>query len=508
MSQPSQTKLTKANIFLISCCAFIVGVGIFSFAAVPIYIAITLACVGIIILTVSWPNRKGIVIGLIFISIGLGFIRSSLTVPQVTPGLIQYYNGQPVEVVGIISGEPDVRTDHVKLTVDVRQGTDTLPQTMQGKILVNTPLYPAYQYGDVIKLRCTPQTPEPITDEETGRTFYYDKYLARYNIYSLCYRPQITLLASAKGDPLMHGMLAVKHRFVQAVQQSLPEPQASFLGGLILGAKKAIPDDIMEQFNRTGTTHIVALSGYNITIIAVLVLNLCKYIWISRRGAFWVSLGAITFFVLITGAQASVVRAGIMGMLVLLATQIGRASRITNTLVLAAVVMLLVNPRVLVFDAGFQLSFLATIGLVYISPVLERFFTWLPSTFEIRASMVATLSATLMTLPLIVYQFGRLSLVAPIVNVLILPAIPIAMGAGFIMGILALLWPVLGSVCGWLVWTILSYILYVVEQFSRLSVASFDMGVVSWWWLVIGYGLILFNMIVLIQNKRKYQQYD
>ncbi len=479
--------ITKANIFLLSCLAFIVGVGLRSFVAVPWWAVYSLALLGLSLTIIFWGDKKVRLVGLCCIFFAAGIIRYGTALPSSDANHIKHYNGQELTFIGLISQEPDMRKSHVKLT------TTVMPDQsggLYGRILVNTYLYPEYQYGDVLHITCQLQAPEPIVDEDTGRIFNYDQYLARYDIYSLCYRPHIELVAANHGNIIMSWLLKIKTSFVEAVQNALPEPQASFLGGLILGAKKAIPDDLMQSFNLTGTTHIVALSGYNITIIAVLVLHMCKYLGVSRKGAFWVSLSAISFFVLITGAQASIVRAGIMGMLVLLAAQLGRMSRITNTLVLAALVMLIINPKVLIFDAGFQLSFLATIGLVYVSPMLKRYFQWLPNIFEIQESLVATLSATIMTLPLIIFQFGRLSLVAPLVNVLILPAIPVAMGFGFITGLLSLAWLLLGQVFGWIVWTILSYIIFIVESFAKLDFASFELGAVSWPWLVAGYAML------------------
>ena len=478
--------------FLIVCLAFIVGVCIGSFVSVPFLILYGASLVGLVIAVLGWGNRKVRVIGLCLIFCMLGILRYELSLPQVTEHDIQFYNDQEVRFLGVVKSEPDVRKNHVKLTIKAVQGIENIPKQINGNILIKTSLYPEYHYGDLLDITCKLQAPEPLEFETSAgiRTFNYDKYLARFEIYSVCYRPKVELAGNEYGNVIMASLLNIKGSFMEAVQQSLPEPQASFLGGLILGTKKAIPDDLMESFNRTGTTHIVALSGYNITIIAVLILNMCKHLWISRKGAFWVSLGAIAFFVLIAGAQASILRAGIMGLLVLLATQLGRASRITNVLALAAIVMLIINPKVLVFDAGFQLSFLATIGLVYVSPLLEKYFKWMPSTFEIKASLVATLSATIMTLPLILFQFGRLSVVAPLVNVLILPAIPIAMGVGFITGLLTIIWIPLGQAFGWIVWTILSYIIFMVEAFAKFNFASFEIGQISWLWLAGGYCLL------------------
>ena len=172
-------------------------------------------------------------------------------------------------------------------------------------------------------------------------------------------------------------------------------------------------------------------------------------------------------------------------------------SRITNTLALAAFIMVLVNPKVLVFDAGFQLSFLATMGLVYLSPIIERGLKKIPDVFELRMSLVATLSATISTLPLILFQFGRLSTVALLVNMLILPLIPVAMAVGFLMGILSLVWLPLGQLFAWIAWAILSYVILVVETFAKFNFASFEIAQVSWLWLVGGYGFLVFIIIKL-----------
>ena len=492
-------RFTKANIFLIICISFIIGVGVRSLTEFPLFALYSVSLCGLCIAILGWKYKKFRYAGVCIVVCVVGILFYQFREPDITQQHIAYYNGNMIRFGGVIVQEPDVRSNHQKLTIEVQQGIENSPAQLEGRILLKTALYPPYQYGDYLDIACTLQKPEPLEfDTEAGvRIFEYDKYLARYNIYSVCYRPSITVIGHEYGNALLSGLLGIKIKFVGAIQKVLVEPHASFLGGLVLGAKKAIPDDLMENFNRTGTTHIVALSGYNITIIAILVLNLCKYIWISRRGAFWVSLFAITFFVLITGAQASVIRAGIMGMLVLLAAQLGRMSRITNTLAVAALIMVLVNPKVLVFDAGFQLSFLATMGLVYLSPILERGLKKIPDIFELRMSLVATLSATIATLPLILFQFGRLSTVALLVNMLILPLIPVAMGVGFLMGILSLVWLPLGQLFAWIAWAILSYVIFVVESFAKLNFASIEIAQVSWLWLVGGYGFLVFIIVKL-----------
>lgn len=460
---------------------------------------------GLIIIILFWDKTRFKILGFGLIFLVLGILRYNLSMPVVNESRIEFYNGQKMTFIGVISQEPDVRSNYVKLTVDAQEVATTedtkyllrTQKKIKGEVLVNNYLYPEYEYGDKLEVTCELQKPGPVEASagSAQRDFAYDKYLARYDIYSVCYQPTIKLIAKNQGNFLMAKLLEIKVNFVAVTQKSLSEPQASFLGGLILGAKKAIPDSLMTAFNRTGTTHIVALSGYNITIIAVMVMNLCKALWIPRKKSFWISVLAIVFFILITGAPASAVRAGVMGVLVLLATQLGRLSRVTNTLILAALVMLLINPKVLAFDAGFQLSFLATIGLVFLSPKLEKYFQKLPNYFGLRDNLVATSSAIIMTTPFMMYQFGRFSIVAPLVNVLILPVIPIAMAFGFVLGLAGLLWLPFGQIIGWMAWVILSYIIFIVETFAKFSWASIQIGQLHWVWLLVFYGLIGLSLL-------------
>ncbi len=428
------------------------------------------------------------------------FIYTYFVQPKIPPNHISNFNNKYVEIIGVINAEPDVREDHEKITIAVeRVISDDYINEIEGKLLVKKYLYPSYAYGDRLKIKCNLITPEPIVSEDSGRIFYYDKFLAKDSIYSVCYYPNIEFISSGHGNLLQTTLLNIKHNFIRKEQRIINDPFASFLGGLIWGAKKSIPTNLMEKFNLTGTTHIVALSGYNITIIAVIVLNICKALWVPRKYGFWISVLVILFFILITGAQASVVRAGIMGTMVLIARQTGRMGGMRNLLAFTAVIMLLINPKLLLYDTGFQLSFLATIGLIYLAPIIKRGFMWVPKALEIRENLVATISATLITLPLIIFQFGRLSVVAILVNVLILPMIPVAMGIGFVNIFLGYIWMPLATVISGVTWLILEYIIEVVKFFAQFKFASFEITSVSWILLVFGY-LVIISFIYYFQN--------
>ncbi|MFA6391601.1 MAG: ComEC/Rec2 family competence protein [Patescibacteria group bacterium] len=483
----------KSRIFLYFLVSFICGIGIASFGAdIDPFFTYVLFFGLTVVLVFIWQKKLWRLLLLCLLGIIIGIWRFNLSKPNISEQHIAFYNGSEKEFRGIIIEEPDVRKEQVKLTVR--------PESHAGKVLLNTQLFPEYQYGDRLEIKCNLEAPEKIED------FAYDKYLSRFGVYSICYRPKIKVISQNNGSRVLSHMFGIKNKFIQNINRQLPEPQSSFLGGLLLGAKRGIPDDLMENFNRTGTTHIVAISGYNITIIAVLLLSACKNLSIPRKRAFWLIVTALLFFMLITGAQSSVVRAVVMGIVMLIAKQLGRLSRITNTLVLTAVIMLVINPKVLIFDAGFQLSFLATMGLIYLSPMLEKIFTRLPNIFQIRESFIATTSATIFTLPLILFQFGRLSVVAILVNILILPIIPFAMGVGFLTGLLSFIFPPLATVFSWIVWLMLAYIIKVVELFSDLQFASINISEFSLAMLIAGYLLIAVLMIIVARRQKRFDE--
>ena len=262
-------------------------------------------------------------------------------------------------------------------------------------------------------------------------------------------------------DPINGALGGVQEVFVANINRTLPEPHAAYLSGLLVGARTTIPYEIKEAFRATGTSHIIALSGYNVTIIAENIKAL--------SGSMAVSAVGIVLFVLMTGASSSVVRAAIMGILVLVAKHYGRDYNARNSLIVAVGLMIFINPTILFGDVGFQLSVLATAGLIYGVPYTNRVVYWLPKKLGIREAAASTLAAQVATLPLVLYYFGRFSPLAPIVNILVLVTIPATMLTGFLVGMTGFISGALAQLFAWPTYLLLAYQLSVIQFFASLN---------------------------------------
>lgn len=466
--------LTKKSIQFFYCCLFfIVGVAVGELFRLDWSVFLCLSGLIAILVILLKPWRFAILCcGFLL----FGCFWNNVFNPLITADHLAFYNEQKKEFQGAVADEPVVQGAEQSLVVQ--------PAGLRGKVLIKKSVYPIFFYGDELKIDCRLVSPKPVED------FRYDKYLAKQGVYSLCYNPEIKLLARDQGSWVLSGIFSLKNYLLDRLNKTLPEPQASLLAGILVGARASLPQDLQTDFNRVGVTHIIAISGYNITILVVVLLNLARSLYINRKKATWLVLTFLVFFVIFTGAGGSVVRAGIMGGLVVIAKYLGRKSAIRNVLVLSCALMLLVNPKILMWDAGFQLSFLSTIGLIYLSPKIERFFKWLPEFFSLRENFVSTMSAITITLPLILFNFGRLSLVAPLANILVLPVIPLIMFIGFWQMFVSAFSLLIGEIVGWGSWLFLTYVIKVVELFSNLSFAAVDLKI-SFWLMLFLYCLIL-----------------
>jgi len=429
-------------------------------------------------------------------AVGLGAARLAAARPTLAANDIAVNNdGRSLAFRGVVDSYPDVRGTHTNLVVRVTAERDTSGwEPAAGHVLVRARSYPRFDYGDRVEVWGKPETPPVFPD------FSYKDYLARKGIHSLVRYARVRKLGGGGGHLLFAFLYAIRARAQLVIARILPEPQAALLAGILLGLEAGIPRSLMGDFNATGTTHIVVISGFNITIIAGLLLAMGRRT-LGRRWATHATVIGIILYTLLVGADAAVVRAAIMGVLYVVALHLGRQTEALVSLFVAAFVMTLLNPWTL-WDMGFQLSFLATLSLVQFTPALqERFEAALSRLWPgsvppqvmslLNDALIVTLAAQIMTTPLIVAVFGRLSLVSLLTNFLILPVQPALMISGAVATIGGLLALPLGQLLAWFPWLTLTYTIRVVQWTARIPHASVDVGRFSAGWLLPYYGLLL-----------------
>lgn len=371
--------------------------------------------------------------------------------------------GTDVSIVGTIVEEVERRESNQRFVLRDDMGT---------RVLVSTDLYPEYLYGDIVRVTGEIKRPDNFTTDQ-GKEFDYINYLAKDDIFYTVGFAKVEKTGHDAPSWLLEKLFVFKARLEQHIEKVVPKPESTFLGGIALGSRAGISAELRQDFITTGTIHIVALSGYNISIVAKYIQDFFA-LFLSFGAALYAGGIAIVLFVLMTGAQATAVRAGIMALLVLLAKRTGRTYEITRALMIAGFLMVLHNPDILVHDVSFQLSFLATLGIVYGTPIFEK---WLGKKEDekravgvlentkrgMRDIVATTLAAQIAVLPFILYTMGTLSIISFPINIVILPFIPIAMALGFIIALLGFAGSWLTLPLGYGVTLLLGLILSLIE---------------------------------------------
>lgn len=500
----------KSQLLFILLLAFIVGVSLGSFFDFKLFTIQAALIVVLAVLGVFWRrNWKVVFCSAAVIFLLLGLLRISSFRPTHT-FLTRFADTNfETTLFGYVDSLPEQKNTSQQFVFKVRRlevPQYRIPEDLDERILVITDPYPQYHYGDKLKLEGKIKLPKNYQE------FDYISYLAKDQIHTLTFKPKASPIEPnlKLGERLKISFLAsifsLKEKFEEKLSLSLVEPQTSLLNGILLGSRQNLPADIKEDFARTGLSHVMAISGYNITILAVAVFWILLWFF-PRSIVFWLSLLIMIIFTVLTGASASVIRSALMGGLVLLAQQSGRLYNAKNALALVAFLMLWANPMVLRYDIGFQLSFLATVGLLYVSPLLQVYFKKLPGVFKLRETLTATLAAQIMTLPLLLYYFHNFSLVSVIANVIILPLIPFTMLLGFLTGLAGLVWLKLGLLLGAASWILTSLILKIVHGLASLPFGYFQIFI-SWPGMIILYLIILLGVSWLFRKKKRLEAND
>lgn len=441
------------------------------------------------------------------------FFGGALYFQSATPPVKEYqlraYNDQgPVEIQGMITTEPENNSLSSKFSLSVENmRTGNYEKSITGKVLVVTSRYPEYHYGDIVRITGEPETPERFTD------FDYGRYLASQGIYSTLYYPHIELLDRGQGNFIRSFIYTVRNSISGSLALFLPEPQCSLARGILLGIRQTIPSYINEMFSRTGTAHILAISGLHLSIVTGILLGASKWAFGKRYYIYiWFALVAVWTYAALTGLRPPIVRGAIMGSMFLFAELLGRQRSAITALTFAAAIMIGINPLIL-WDAGLQLSFLAMAGLVFIYPMIRDPFPQpmtkaFPASFAITTraatfkNIAITSAAVLATLPVIAYHFGTISLVGIAATFFALPALPFIIISAALTGILGMVLPLLGTIAGWIAWLFISYLIIIIKAFDALPFSSLEISDVAQWQIGLYYGLLIVLFISLRYRER------
>ena len=337
------------------------------------------------------------------------------------------FNGFSGTITGIVVDEPRYRDDRVQLRLAVETvfvNGETI--STSGLVMVEADRGTEIEYGDQARATGAIATPA------TGDTFSYADYLGRRGVFSIMRNAGVEVVSKGHGDPLVAHLLQLKAIFRAEIARALPEPQAGLLTGILLGDESGISPQLKDDFSRVGASHVIAISGFNMVIVSAIVIRVLSSLFGGKSISVTISaVAVIAFYSLFVGASPSILRAALMSSLLVISKQLGRRTFLPASLAGATLLLSLADPNVLL-DIGFQLSFCAVLGLgLFADPLSERLDALLRRSLPAKLAtplhsflnepLVVSVAAQVATLPLIVLYFGRLSLVALPVNILIVP---------------------------------------------------------------------------------------
>jgi len=491
-------------------CAWVGGIFLGSGDGLPLPI-LSLGLAPFLLLPFFPSRRKHLVVaGLSLLALIGGALYSPSDPPQTDPHLLRSYNDTgPVDIRGIVSEEPDTRGTFCQLTLAAHDiAIDGTRREISGSTLIRVPAYPRYYYGDVLQVSGELQTPEDFDG------FDYEGYLAHQGIHSIIYYPEIEVLDTGRGCKPFQWLYSFRENLSDSLARALPEPQGSLAQGILLGIRSNIPYALTQVFSRTGTAHLLAISGLHIAIVTGMVLSLAIFAFGRQRHIYiWLALLAVWLYALLTGMRPPVVRGAIMGTVFLAAELLGRQRSAITALAFAAAVMVAIDPQIL-WRVSFQLSFLAMTGLIFLYPHFQEWGrkgvaalsgdreTVVAAAGTVTDALALSLAAIIAVWPIIAYNFGIVSLVALPATLFSLPALPAIIITSALVAFAGLLAPLVAQTLGWIAWLFLSYLLVVVQGFDALPHASLQVATASAWpvWV---YYVVLAAAVTLLTRRRQ-----
>ncbi|MDK2948944.1 MAG: competence protein ComEC [Patescibacteria group bacterium] len=424
--------MTNSQKLVLLCLSFIGGICFASY-----FFALKIFIIGLIMMI----DRRSILIGLCVICFSFGCFLVENEVNKINQNPLLSFHEKEIILTGTISKE-------------VKQ-KDEKTEIILGDVLIFTDKYSFLKYGDEIRAKGTLRIAQKIDG------FDYQGYLAKSGVVGTMAYPKIELISSNS-----NALYDFKEKSSQKIRDLISPSVSPILEAMILGNSGKINKETRDILSKSGTSHIVAISGMHIVIFSTMIFWLLINLGLWRKQALALSIFFIFLYVFFVGCPASALRAGIMVSFLFIAEIFDRKSFNLRTLVLTATILLLFNPLLLKYDLGFQLSFLAVLGIILTSSTFNNWFSFIKWK-KVREIVSATAGAQIFSLPILISSFGYFSLVSFFTNLLILPILSVVM----ILGILMVLFPfgfILSIPCSLL----LFYLLAVVTFFSQLPFAT------------------------------------
>lgn len=335
-------------------------------------------------------------------------------------------------------------------------------KTGAGKILIRTGPEAKYFYGD--GLAAAGRIEIPSADS-------YGLFLAKEKVVGVMLKPRIRLLTSGGGNKILAFLFRQKEKIKRSFERLLPPDKAAFLFGVMMGENGDFSKQFSQNLGLSGLRFLTAIDGLHMTIMVFIIFGFLNYL-LPRRYAFMAAFTIITLFVALTGFTASGVRAAVMAFVSGLAAQTGRQYAPRNALALVVLALTLQNPKVAVFDVGFQLSFLAVLSIIYFKPVLAGLLRLSnqPGFLGLKASLLIALSVQLAAAPVLITQFQNFSLTAFIAGVLVVVVLPYLLTLGFLLAIFSLVFYPLAQALSFFAAPLIAYVIFIINLFARLAV--------------------------------------
>jgi competence protein ComEC len=457
--------MSKADALIYFCLSFIGGILFASFFIFSLFFEIIVCIIGLILIGTFWGKKEVAALGFCFILFVFGAADYNYHYNSVKNSPLLGLNGKEVSVEGVVSKEVERGFNKSQAVVD----------TNEGRILITTDKYSLIGYKDRIRAVGKIEVPEKKDN------FDYAGYLSKDGIAATMFFPQMEIIGKGEYgnafEKTVAGIYSFKEKMGREIRSYIPSSLSPIMEGLILGNDSKMDKETKDKLSRSGLSHIIAISGSHIVVFSAMLFEILLFLGFWRKQA---QAGAIIFtflYVFLVGLPASAVRAGIMVSLLFLAQILGRQSFNLRTLVLAAFIILFPDPLLLKFDLGFQLSFLAVLGLILMGPVFNH---WLNVFFkdkfnEVRELLAMTLSAQVFTIPLLIYSFGYFSVVSLFSNILAVPPTPFLMALGLLLPLLGMVSPVLGWIVAVPSIILLGYLMLVVDISSKIPFAILNL---------------------------------